>query len=261
MKKVFFATVFSLLLVLPNQAEAQYQPDTMDFASFLNMCQDFSRSNRDELWVVTFWASWNSNSLYQLPALKASYFNYQHKPVRFFYLSRDRSSSIWKATMEREQIPGTNILVSQPEDYEYLKQGFQHSSLPAMFLVDSGGNIYRVDRVQQLREMLEEQSRNLPDNFVSNQSGAVPSPAPSSTSGNPFGGETVPPVTQPTTAGSPTQTGGTSNGAYLTHTVRPSETLYRISRQYSVTVEQIRELNNLNGNLIKIGQELKIKRN
>ncbi len=255
MKKDFFTAVLSLLLVVPKQAEAQYQPDTMDFASFLNMCQDFSRSNRQELWVVTFWASWNSTSLYQLPALKASYYNYQHKPVRFFYLSRDRSSAIWKATMEREQIPGTNILVSQPEDYEYLKQGFQHSSLPAMFLVDSGGNIYRVDRVQQLREMLEEQSRNLPDNFVSNEAGNVP--APTQGSGNPFGVDSEPPATQPSTATSDQSTGG----GYLTHTVRPSETLYRISRQYDVTVDVIKELNNLNGNLIKVGQELKIKRN
>lgn len=259
MKKVFFTAVLSLLLVVPKQAEAQYQPDTMDFASFLNMCQDFSRSNRQELWVVTFWASWNSTSLYQLPALKASYYNYQHKPVRFFYLSRDRSSAIWKATMEREQIPGTNILVSQAEDYEYLKQGFQHSSLPAMFLVDSGGNIYRVDRVQQLREMLEEQSRNLPDNFVSNQPGAVPTPAPGS--GNPFGVDNEPSATQPSTSGNSGQSSGTTNGGYLTHTVRPSETLYRISKQYDVTVEVIRELNSLNGNLIKVGQELKIKRN
>ncbi len=259
MKKVFFTAVLSLLLVVPKQAEAQYQPDTMDFASFLNMCQDFSRSNRQELWVVTFWASWNSTSLYQLPALKASYYNYQHKPVRFFYLSRDRSSEIWKATMEREQIPGTNVLVSQPEDYEYLKQGFQHSSLPAMFLVDSGGNIYRVDRVQQLREMLEEQSRTLPDNFVSNQPGTVPTPAPGGT-GNPFNVDTEPPVSQPSTPGASGQAGGTSND-YLTHTVRPSETLYRISKQYDVSIESIRALNNFSGNLIKVGQELKIKRN
>lgn len=154
--------------------------------------------------------------------------------------------------MEREQIPGTNILVSQQEDYDYLKQGFQHSSLPAMFLVDSGGNIYRVDRVQQLREMLEEQSRNLPDNFVSNQPGSVPNPSPGQ--GNPFGVDTEPIVSQPSSGGT------TNNGGYLIHTVRPSETLYRISRQYDVTVETIRELNNLNGNLIKVGQELKIKR-
>lgn len=260
MKKVFFAAVISLSLVFPSKAQAQYQPDTLDFASFLNMCQDFSRSNRQELWVVTFWASWNSNSLYQLPALKASYFNYQHKPIRFFYLSRDRSADVWRSTMEREQIPGTNILVSQAEDYEYLKQGFQHNSLPAMFLVDSGGNIYRVERVQQLREMLEEQSRTLPDNFVVNQTDPV---TPQAGGGNPFGVETTPPVTQPTTpstspASAPT---GNQNSGFLTHTVRPSETLYRISRQYGVSVEQIRSLNSLSGNLIKVGQELKIKRN
>ena len=255
MKKVFLFGIVLLLFCLPGRSQAQYQPDTMDFASFLNLCQDFSRSNRQELWVVTFWASWNSNSLYQLPALKAAYFNYRHKPIRFFFISRDRDGAIWRNTLEREQLPGTHILVRNAEDYEYLKQGFQHSSIPAMFLVDQQGNIYRIDRVQQLRDMLEEESRNLPDNYVSTDPGPGSQPArPSAPSTN------VPstPVFTPTSQPLPAQPGNQSGG-YLTHTVRKSETLYSISRQYSVTVDQIRSLNSLSGNIIKVGQELKIK--
>lgn len=277
MKKVFLSGFFSLLLLLPSGVQAQYRPDTMGFASFLNLCQEFSRSNRQELWVVTFWASWNSNSLYQLPALKATYANYTQKPVRFFFLSRDRSTSVWQNTLQREQLPGTHVLISQTEDYEYLKQGFQHSSIPSMFLVDSGGNIYRVERVQQLREMLEEQARMLPDTYASNQPtpGFPSNPAPNPSTNNPFGVETAPPVNTPTTqqpttsqpatppVSSPapsTPSTGTVADGYLTHTVRASETLYRISRTYNVSVDEIRRLNNLNGNLIKIGQVLRIKR-
>lgn len=268
MKNVFIAGCFSLFFLMPSGTQAQYQVDTMSFASFLNLCQDFSRSNRQELWVVTFWASWNSNSLYQLPALKATYANYTHKPVRFFFLSRDRSASVWQSTLQREQLPGTHLLISQTEDYEYLKQGFQHTSIPSMFLVDSGGNIYRVERVQQLREMLEEQSKMLPDVYTSTlpASGETarpvanrPSPATPSTD-NPFGVETTPPVNTPVTTSPPNAGTATTVEGYVTHTVRASETLYRISRTYNVSIDQIQRLNNLSGNLIKVGQVLRIKR-
>lgn len=248
MKKITLSLFAALLFFATSvQAQASYRADTLDFASFLSECQRFSRNGQEELWVVTFWASWNSNSLYQLPALKSTYANYRNKPVRFFFLSRDRDRQIWQETLQREQLPGTHVLLSQTEDYEYLRQGFQHSSLPATFLVDANGNIYRIDRVQQLDDMLAEETRKLPDPYASNQTG--PSTGSGWTSG------TVSPST-----GSSSSTPSANNSGYLTHTVRQSETLYGISRQYGVSVDQIRQLNALSDNLIKIGQELRIKR-
>ncbi len=41
-----------------------------------------------------------------------------------------------------------------------------------------------------------------------------------------------------------------------THTVQQGETLFSISRQYDVTVDQIREWNGLRDNVIRVGQEL-----
>ncbi len=45
----------------------------------------------------------------------------------------------------------------------------------------------------------------------------------------------------------------------VTHTVKKQETLYGLSKQYSVTVDQIMELNGLTGSNISPGQVLKIK--
>lgn len=42
------------------------------------------------------------------------------------------------------------------------------------------------------------------------------------------------------------------------HIVKPSETLYGISRKYSMTVPELRRLNDLRSNLIKPGQRLKV---
>ena len=41
-----------------------------------------------------------------------------------------------------------------------------------------------------------------------------------------------------------------------THTVKSGDTLYGISREYGLTIQEIRELNNLRGNTINIGQVL-----
>src|SRR6185295_3748431 len=43
------------------------------------------------------------------------------------------------------------------------------------------------------------------------------------------------------------------------HTVAARETLYSISKQYGVTVEQIQQWNSLKGNAISVGQKLTIK--
>lgn len=44
------------------------------------------------------------------------------------------------------------------------------------------------------------------------------------------------------------------------HVVKPKETLYSISRMYGVEVKKLRELNELNGNEINIGQKLLVER-
>ena len=44
------------------------------------------------------------------------------------------------------------------------------------------------------------------------------------------------------------------------HTVKKGETLYGISRQYELSVSELKTLNNLSGNIIEIGQKLKVKK-
>jgi membrane-bound lytic murein transglycosylase D len=47
--------------------------------------------------------------------------------------------------------------------------------------------------------------------------------------------------------------------ASRTHTVQAGDTLYSISRQYGVTVEQLRDWNDLPNNTIAVGQKLRIR--
>lgn len=45
---------------------------------------------------------------------------------------------------------------------------------------------------------------------------------------------------------------------YITHTVESKETLYRISQNYNVPIEKLKEINNLSSNNIRVGMDLKI---
>ena len=45
---------------------------------------------------------------------------------------------------------------------------------------------------------------------------------------------------------------------YLTYTVKKGDSLYKIAQKYNTTVDEIRKLNNLNTNLLSIGQQLLI---
>ncbi|WP_222981528.1 glucosaminidase domain-containing protein [Flagellimonas meishanensis] len=46
----------------------------------------------------------------------------------------------------------------------------------------------------------------------------------------------------------------------FTHVVAKGDTLYALSRKYAVSVEELKQLNNLDGNTISVGQELNIRR-
>ncbi|PSR01445.1 MAG: hypothetical protein BRD50_08760 [Bacteroidetes bacterium SW_11_45_7] len=51
-----------------------------------------------------------------------------------------------------------------------------------------------------------------------------------------------------------------SSSQKQTHTVQSGETLFSISQQYDVSAEQIKQLNNLSSNSLRVGQELLIEK-
>jgi len=49
-------------------------------------------------------------------------------------------------------------------------------------------------------------------------------------------------------------------GAPRTYRVRQGDTLFSIARQFSTTVAQLKQLNGLSGDAIKVGAQLKVPR-
>jgi membrane-bound lytic murein transglycosylase D len=68
----------------------------------------------------------------------------------------------------------------------------------------------------------------------------------------------IPQVTRAGKTPNSTTEGPSKGSEARTHTVEAGETLFRISQNYQVGVEEIQKLNKLSGNTVKVGQKLKI---
>jgi len=217
-----------------------YKPDTsLSYSAFLQQCVGFSkRTNVQEVWVITFWASWNSNSLTTMPVLKGLSKKYANKPVRFINLSTDKNREDWERALRRYEMPWEQVIVQRENDYSFLKRAFKHNALPALFLVTNDGKINHVKDTQDLDVVLGTSTAALPNHpYLKPSAGTFPP--------------------KPTPAG---ETRPTGNEQWLLHTVKSGETLFGLARQYGVTVDGIKSANNLTDNSILVGSALKIKR-
>lgn len=232
-----------MLLLACGPLAAQFSSDTtLHFPEFLRQCQEFSRQPQEEVWVVHFWASSNSASLYTLSALKAVQLEFASRPVRFVGVGVDKSRPVWEARLIELGLPWEQLWLPREADYEFLRRAFKHNSLPALFLVHTDGQIQRLADPAELRSELLYVVQTLPGR---------PRTAPRDPSGweNP-----VPVPAEPAPQTSPSYPG------WQTHTVQPGETLFSLYRRYGVKVDQLKAANGLKSDALKPGQVLKIKR-
>lgn len=237
----FLLVALGLGLVQPSFAQ-RYQPDTsLTYPLFLQQAQRFSANeNNGQAWVVNFWASWNNSSLYAIPRLKELHREFQGQPFRFVSISVDKNRPAWVNQLNYFRMPWEQLFLPDETDYAYLRQAFEHRSLPATFLVYPTGEIRRVKDTQELRTEMATVSRTLPQGGVSS--------ADTEPELDPFGPEEPRPA-EP----EPEETTGQQ-----TYTVRPGDTLFSLYRRFGVSVEAIRRANGLSGNTIKVGQTLVI---
>lgn len=252
----FFSLLIALSCFLPC-LRAQYVPDTsLNYATFLKQCQEFSRGPDDQnrAWVVAFWASFNGASLTMLPQLEGVTTEFAREPLRFVFISVDNRRASWLRILNSYQVSGEHLFLPDEVDYEFLRNAFKHNQLPALYLVYPNADIQRLRGIDELRQALAALAprlQNRPGNTAQADDFSSPQGDDNDVEfsledGNP-GGDSATPRDQ-----------SSKSGSNLTHTVRKGDTLYSISRQYGVSVEAIRQANNLAGNIISVGQKLKI---
>ena len=271
---ILFAILYTLLSV-PGRSQV-YVPDTsLNYDSFLKQCIEFKRERLGkEVWVVYFWASFSSHSMNMIPNLKVIREDFLHKPVRFVSVSEDRIKSSWLTSLAYHKMPWEQLMVPKVQQIKFLQRAFPYNSLPGIFVVNSMGKIRRTSSITALQTILQQETYNLPDRpYEGNTdsqledltSGTSEPEATPITVSNPKPGPSSPTPTQknpPAPQPDPVFTDASTQQtiSWITHTVQPKETLYRLYVKYKVPVEEIKRINNLKSNNIRPGQVLKIRK-
>ncbi|MCI4670849.1 MAG: LysM peptidoglycan-binding domain-containing protein [Bacteroidia bacterium] len=218
---LFFCLMFGSFL---SKAQESYVPDTsLTYPTFLRQCQEFTTRSAEKIWVVNFWASFNTPSLYSIPRLKQLNESYEGKPIRFVSISVDKNRDAWKNALMRFKMPWEQLILPSDEEYAFLRKAFKHRSFPAIFVVHLDGRIERVVDAKELQLVLSNQKNLQPDedDIVIDE-------------------------------------GIDDEQEYLEHEVVSGETLYSLQQKYKVKWQEIKKFNKLPNTRIKPGQILKI---
>ncbi|MEO0899346.1 MAG: LysM peptidoglycan-binding domain-containing protein [Bacteroidota bacterium] len=200
-------------------------PDTsLTYTTFLRQCQEFTSIEENRLWVINFWASYNTASLSTLPELKILHDTYREKPVRFVSISVDKNRLAWENAILRNKLTWEQLFLPNDASYGFLRKAFKHRSFPALFLVHLDGRIQRMVSVAEMEQELSILTNSLPDEDE------FPD----------FEDEPEEP------------------DEVILYEVKKGDTLYGISREYDVKWQDIQKLNKLSSTSIKEGQILKI---
>lgn len=229
--KAYFHNLLILICCIFSFAYAQspYKPDTsLTYDRFLQQCIQFKRETRQEVWVVSFWASWDNKWENYAFRLKDIHKRFADKPIRFVSISIDQNEDSWYKSLFAYRMDWEQLVISNQTDLSFIKRAFPFDGIPSIFVVSPDGSIRRRNQLADLENELEYHSSYL---------GVAPPTKP-------VAEEKPKPETQ----------------SWLTHKVQKGETLYRIFVRYGVSVDEIKRINNLSNNSIVPGQVLKIKR-
>lgn len=134
-------------------AQNSYTPDlSMSMADF----QTQALKEKNEIWVVDFWASWCGPCVRSIPHMKEVAEKFADKQVRFISISWDRNKTQWEAAINRFQMPWQQILIPNIRNAPpMLDKHFPHQSIPSVFLVSPDGKVKKVKNPYNLEDALD----------------------------------------------------------------------------------------------------------
>lgn len=144
------------LLFMPIQgsnlfAQNAYEPD---LSMSLDEFQSQALEEKEEIWVVDFWASWCGPCIQAVPHMKELQSSFSDKGVRFISISWDKNPNKWRAAMMRLKMPWQHIVVPKGKE-AFLDENFPHRGIPTAFVIRQNGKIKKVSDVYDLEKAIE----------------------------------------------------------------------------------------------------------
>ncbi|MBX7242059.1 MAG: LysM peptidoglycan-binding domain-containing protein [Bacteroidia bacterium] len=239
MQSRIISFLFLLGFLLPASAafsQKLVSDTTLNYRRFRTESLDLSSKEKsEEIWVVTFWASFNGRSMNAVEDITKTAAKYKNKPVRFVYISGDRNRKAWLTAMSDRKMTGEHFVVSDTAEYRDLRNRFQHNSLPAIFIFNRDKKVVRQKNVDELTATLTEEAKTLPNHAY---------------------GWTPPP---PVVVAPPPPTEEELLRGWVYHVVKKGETLYSLSKRYNISVTGLQTVNGMTSTSIFIGQKVKIR--
>ena len=133
----------------------------LSYQAFKQQCVNFRTLNNSQIWIVYFWASWNSTSLYDFEQLKRMSSIYSAYPIRFIGISEDKNPDRWEQMFQEFRLPGDQVLLSESSQISDIKRAFQYKRLPGYFVVANLGDIYQVTSLEGLNKLLSQKLHEL----------------------------------------------------------------------------------------------------
>ncbi len=113
----------------PDIAEPNINGDTIKLSSF-----------KGKTVLLSFWASWDKNSINENKSLLKTYKKYKSKDFTVYQVSLDKSKILWEQAIEQYKLPWTNV-----SDLKYINSYpakiYNVKQLPANYLISSKGKI------------------------------------------------------------------------------------------------------------------------
>ena len=152
--KKILPLIFCLLVLSRfgySQAPAQYTPD---FSLSIADIEAKALKDKEEVWVLDFWASWCGPCIQAVPHLKELHEKYEGKNVRFISLSWDKDENSWMKALNRLQMPWQHVRIAKGQD-DFFNRYFKHSGIPTAFVIRPSGKVKRVSNVDGLEAAIE----------------------------------------------------------------------------------------------------------
>lgn len=155
-----------------------------------------------------------------------------------------------KETMEKPVKKAIEPMMTMPEKKPAPAQPATTSRAMTTHVVQKGETYYGIAREHgmSLTELLELNDRTLSNNLEIGQRLKVPS----------MDGKSEPAATKVTESPSAKSAPASTPSGMTFHTVEKGENLFRISKQYNVSVAELQEWNNLSTAYVRVGQKIRV---